>query len=104
MKFPRKVYILRHEATGKIYVGSAADVLLRYKSHRSKLKHGRHNSTNLQKDYDSHEDKSLSIVVIDSIAGISEKAKEYEWMDLLRTYDPAVGYNGNDHHFRHRRP
>lgn len=96
MKLPRTVYALRHEATGKVYIGSTADPRQRFLKHRNRLDNGTHNSKQLQADYDQHADKTLTLVVLDEIRDFNERGKEYEWMKTYNTFDPAFGYNYAD--------
>lgn len=102
MKLPRTVYALRHEATGKMYIGSTADLPKRFKSHCSRLKCGTHNSKSLQADFDHYENKNLTLIALEEITAYRDKDKEYEWMDFYQTTDPARGYNSADPHFNHR--
>lgn len=96
MKLPRTVYALRHDATGKLYIGSTANTHQRLLKHANRLKNGTHNSKNLQADYNSHEDKGLTFIVLDTIRTYTERNKEYEWMAVYDTCNPAHGYNYAD--------
>jgi predicted GIY-YIG superfamily endonuclease len=96
MKLPRTVYALRHEATGKVYIGSTADPRQRLLKHLNRLKNGTHNSKQLQADYDQHADKSLTLEVLDEIRDFGERDKEYRWMEIYNTFDPVHGYNYAD--------
>jgi group I intron endonuclease len=58
------VYILKHWATNKYYIGSTRDLYARISSHRNRLKHGIHRNPNLQKAYDEHETKSMSLCFV----------------------------------------
>lgn len=102
MKIPRIVYALRLEATGKIYIGSTADLQKRFESHCSRLKCGTHNSKSLQADYDRSEHKDLTITALEEITTYTEKDKEYKWMGVYQSFDPVHGYNCDDPHFDHR--
>ena len=90
------VYALRHEATGKVYVGSSFQVHKRYMYHVNRLKNGRHISKEMQADYDRFDDKSITLTILDQINNYSERDKEYEWMIKLKTYDRRHGYNYAD--------
>lgn len=96
MKTPRIVYALKHEATGKMYIGSTANVKKRYQVHCSQLKYGKHPAKKLQTDYDQHENKELTLMVLDEITKGGESGKEYEWMARYQTTDPEKGYNYAD--------
>lgn len=47
------VYILRNERTGKIYIGSSADIIGRFYQHFNDLEKNRHTNKDLQKDYNN---------------------------------------------------
>lgn len=96
MKLPRTVYALRHEATGKMYIGSTANPQQRLRKHLNRLKNGTHNSARLQEDYTKHPDKSVTLVLLDEIQSFDERDKEYKWMEIYNTFDPAHGYNYAD--------
>lgn len=96
MKLPRTIYALRHEATGKVYIGSTAQPRQRFLKHCNRLKNGTHNSKQFQSDYDRHDDKSLTLVELDVVQNFDERYKEYEWMKAYNTFDPARGYNYAD--------
>ena len=99
MKIPRTVYLLRLEATGKMYIGSTAHLYQRFKAHYQLLERGLHPSKNLQADYDRSEDKTLTLTVLEDIRSFTERGKEYKWMEHYRSFDPVYGYNCSDPHF-----
>ena len=96
MKLPRQVYALRHEATGKIYIGSTANPYQRFLKHLNRLKNGTHNSKDFQADYDQHENKDISLIILDEIKTFEDRVKEYEWMAYYQTFDHRRGYNYAD--------
>jgi predicted GIY-YIG superfamily endonuclease len=96
MKLPRHVYALRHEATGKIYIGSTANPFQRFQKHLNRLKNGTHHSREFQADYDRHENKDVTLVLLDEIHTFAERDKEYEWMAYYQTFDRNRGYNYAD--------
>ena len=102
MKFPRVVYALRHDATGKVYVGSTSNLHARILMHINCLKRGEHQVPGFQSDYDQHENKNLSVTVLDTVENWDEKDREYEWMDRYKAHDPRYGYNYLDPHFAGR--
>lgn len=96
MRLPRQVYALQHVATGKIYIGSTANPYRRFLQHLNRLKNGTHNSTDLQADYDRHENKDISFTILDEIKTFADRIKEYEWMEYYQTFDRSRGYNYAD--------
>ena len=95
MKFPRQVYAIQHNVTGRIYIGSSENVTNRYKNHVSALRRGNHVNKELQKDFDSF-GENYSLYVLDTIEDWEHRGLEQEWMYKLNTIDFRVGYNGND--------
>jgi predicted GIY-YIG superfamily endonuclease len=47
------VYILRHPSTGLFYIGSTSNYIRRQSEHRSRLRHGTHNSSLIQYAYNN---------------------------------------------------
>lgn len=95
MKFPRVVYAIRHVPTGKVYVGSTANITLRVAQHLTSLWRGDHPVDAMQIDFDDRGD-GYEVYLLDSISGMGERYKEYLWMDALNTRDPECGYNVKD--------
>lgn len=95
MKFPRVVYAIRHIPTGKIYVGSTANISIRLIQHLTSLWRGDHPVDSMQIDFDKYGD-GYEVYLLDSIAGMGERYKEYLWMDALNSRDPESGYNVKD--------
>ena len=95
MDFPRVVYALRHEPTGKVYVGSTHKIYERVTNHIGELKRGVHKNEAMQQDFNIHGGE-YTILILDGIYGMNDKNKEYLWMDALRARDPDRGYNGKD--------
>lgn len=99
MKFPRKVYVIRHNKTDRIYVGSSSQVDLRIRSHLENLRRGRHPVEDMQSDYDSYGD-DYTISVVDEIEQYHEREKEYQWMKRYRSFERGIGYNYKDQKWR----
>lgn len=102
MNFPRVIYALRHESTGKIYVGSTANLHQRILKHANDLRRGIHQVPDFQADYDQHKNKELTVTVLDTATNWEEHFREYEWMDRYQTNDRKRGYNYMDPHFRRK--
>ena len=100
MRYPRIVYAIQHNKTGKIYVGSTQDVEARLAAHIRLLRKGVHHNPYLQKDFDEY-GEDFSVFEVDRIETYKENYKEYEWMKKLNTVDPEYGYNKDDRAVRH---
>ena len=88
------VYALRHNATGKVYIGSSSCPKERYRHHLNRLRRGAHSVEDLQEDFDKHgEDFTFCILeeTFDNRTG-----RERCWMAKLKTRDRRYGYNYKD--------
>ncbi|MBQ8836421.1 MAG: GIY-YIG nuclease family protein [Clostridia bacterium] len=97
MKFPRKVYCIRHNVTNRVYIGSSCHVDARLSAHMSALRNHGHLVEDMQKDFDRY-GEDFMFAVLDEIGSPEEKEKEYQWMDKYRSYIRGVGYNYKDTH------
>lgn len=95
MRLPAKVYALRHEGTGKIYVGMSSRLKQRIQHHMSSLRIGKHPVEDLQFDYNNH-GKEITVIVLDEVQDYDERKKEFAWQIKLRTLDRRYGYNYKD--------
>lgn len=95
MNYPRLVYAIQHNVTGRIYIGSSSDIVRRYNTHMCKLRKGNHSNKLMQYDFSKYGD-DYSLFKIDTIENGLERLKEFEWMIKLNTKDDGFGYNGCD--------
>ena len=95
MKFPRKVYLIQHKNTGRIYIGSSSNPERRYLTHMYQLKAGLHPVEDMQKDFNEY-GFNFTFTLIDEISDQSEASKEYQWMKVFKSYNRGVGYNYMD--------
>lgn len=97
--FPRDIYMIRHNVTGRMYIGSSGRLQDRIYAHFCDLRAGRHHIEDMQKDYDEFGD-DFSVTVIGKIETITENKKEFEMMDEYHSCDRGTGYNYSDPHTR----
>ena len=97
MKYPRKVYAIRHNVTDRVYIGSSCNVDKRFKEHLYALKAHNHVVDDMQRDYDEY-GEDYTFTILDRINDSSEDEKEYEWMDKHQSFVRGIGYNYKDHH------
>lgn len=92
------VYAIRHNPTGKIYVGSTKHLETRLRQHISALMGGRHSIEQMQKDCDEYgADYSFCILAcLNCGSGFFINRIESLYMTILGTRDPARGYNYKD--------
>lgn len=98
MKLPRQVYLIRHNKTNRVYVGSSYDANNRYKAHIWNLKNKAHPVEDMQKDFDDFGD-DFSFEIIDTIFEFDDRKKEYDWMRKYNSFERGIGYNYKDKKF-----
>ena len=95
MDYPRKIYLIRHDNTGRIYIGSSSKPDRRYASHMYQLKNGWHPVEDMQTDANKY-GLNFTFTIIDEIQDASEASKEYQWMKQFKSFIRGVGYNYKD--------
>lgn len=100
------IYALKHNVTGKIYIGKTKDLYKRYALHLCELKSKRHKSKGLQEAFDKYGD-DFSLYILEEIEDPKEivsyygttttkvRIAEIEWMKKYDTLNS--GYNVQDH-------
>ena len=101
MKYPRKVYAIRHNTTNKVYIGSSCNVDRRFLQHLYGLRSHKHPVQDMQKDFDEY-GEDFTLTVLDTINDSSEDCKEYKWMDKYQSFVQGTGYNYQDMKVRQR--
>jgi group I intron endonuclease len=88
------IYAIRHLASGKVYVGSAADIRGRHHTHRYFLRRGDHHSILLQRAWDKYGEVAFEFVTLEAVAAVDDLVRrEQYWIDALGSAEPARGYN-----------
>ena len=86
------VYGIRHNDSGRIYIGSSKNVRSRLNHHLAALLLKKHHSRHLQKAWDKYGQSTFSVVLLEK--GLSEKIlieKEQFWIDHFNSY--KKGFN-----------
>lgn len=99
MDYPRKIYAIRHNTTGKIYVGSSQQVERRIKKHLYDLRNHTHAVEDMQADFDKYGEK-YTITILDEISKPEDWFKEYEWMSKKWSALRGFGYNYKDKFYK----
>ena len=92
---PKIVYAIKHNKTGRIYVGSSERASWRVKDHLNKLRRGSHENELMQQDFDKH-GEDYSFYQLDVIPCQQKSNREYFWMMALGTFYEDKGYNYKD--------
>ena len=90
------VYAIRHEPTGKVYVGCTSDVERRVDEHMKQLVSGTHTVEMMQNDFDEYGGNYSYFILFEAYASYDAFAMEKNFMSLLGTRNPEVGYNYKD--------
>lgn len=87
------IYMIINEIDDKIYIGQAEDIGLRWSSHLSLLKSGKHPSKYLQQAVDEFGIENFSFIVLCECE--KEKLNEMEqyYIYCFDSIDSAAGYN-----------
>jgi len=95
------VYVLTYLPTGKKYVGRSTNVENRMQLHMCLLRHGKHNSKELQQDYNRY-GGGVNAFSIETVGKYrhdrcsADNDLEFQTMIALKTYDERYGYNTHD--------
>jgi group I intron endonuclease len=88
------VYSIVHIVSGKPYIGSAIDADKRFSEHKFDLIHNHHDNLRLQNAWNKYGSDAFEFKILEEVldpANLLER--EQYWMDKLRSYDRAKGFN-----------
>ena len=87
------VYAIFCKPTGKVYVGSAANICRRWRNHRLHLRKGTHHSQHLQRAWDKYGECEFSFEVLEEATGEALLRVEQRYIDKFMAADRARGFN-----------
>lgn len=90
------VYMIRHNITGRMYIGRTENVNKRVYQHFCLLKRGKHSVEDMQSDFDAYGD-NFTISVL-GYENYSNRGFETQMMDKYKSTTRGVGYNYKDPH------
>ncbi len=61
------IYIIKNIITGKIYIGSAVNIYIRWKTHLHNLKNEVHHSIHLQRSWNKHGDENFIFEILEEV-------------------------------------
>jgi uncharacterized protein YeeX (DUF496 family) len=96
--FYEEVYCIKHNKTGKEYIGRSGSCERRIKEHMSRLRKGKHPVEDMQADYDKF-GEDYTITVIGKITDYRDISTEFELMNEHGSYIRGKGYNYKDRCF-----
>lgn len=88
------IYSIRHQPSGKVYVGSAISLRKRLNTHLSDLRKNKHHSNRLQNAWNKYGSEMFCVEVlllVDDKKQLIEQ--EQHFLDLLEPFKPHKGYN-----------
>lgn len=87
------VYKITCTANGKIYVGSAKNLRVRWNGHRKALRKGNHHSIHLQNAWNKYGESAFTFEIIELVMPWSRIDREQYWLDKLKPYNRKNGFN-----------
>ena len=99
MKLPRTVYLIRHNKTNRIYIGSSKNPGERIKAHMRSLKMGKHHVEDMQQDFDTY-GGDYTVEYLEVINNRKDSSHEYDWMEHYNSHIRGIGYNYKDMAFQ----
>lgn len=91
----RGVYAITNKANGKMYVGSARNIEVRWHAHRNMLRAGKHHSFYLQRAWNKYGEDGFILQVLERVEKDGDlRAAEQRWLDFLGSSSGGdSGYN-----------
>lgn len=89
------IYLIRHPASGRVYVGSAKDMRARQWVHLCQLRGGRHGNRHLLRAFAKHGEASFEWSVLEAVGGGDGAliALEQHWIDAFGASCSETGFN-----------
>ena len=86
------VYAIRHDPSGRLYVGSSVRVRVRLRQHRSSLEKGLHHSCYLQRVWDKEQAEAFTACLLEQVIERDRLVeREQYWIDRCNAY--VNGFN-----------
>lgn len=87
------IYQIRCIPTGKIYIGSAVNLSLRWEWHKSRLRRGIHPNAHLQNAWDRYGEVNFEVSVLEFVDRSNLLSTEQAWIDKTRCVSREFGFN-----------
>lgn len=87
------IYEIRCLVNGKVYIGSSANVPLRWRKHLADLDAGKHHSILLQRAWTKHGQDNFVFEILEEVDAERLIEVEQRYIDERRAHIPANGYN-----------
>src|SRR5712671_3867618 len=87
------IYKITCIANGKIYVGSSANLRIRWEQHCNDLRRKAHHSIHLQRAWNKYGENVFIFEIIELVMPWAILDREQYWLDKLKPYDRSIGFN-----------
>lgn len=86
------IYTIKNLIDNKQYIGSSIRLLARWIQHRNALRRNSHFNIYLQRAWNKYGEQSFTFSILEECEFNLIQREEY-WIDLLKTFNPKIGYN-----------
>ncbi len=88
------IYRITCLSNGKIYIGSATDIRVRWNRHRYDLRKHIHKNHYLQNAWKKYGEEDFVFEVVEEVLEVEQiVVKEQTWLNNTRCYDRQIGFN-----------
>jgi hypothetical protein len=87
------IYKITHKDSGKLYIGSAQNISIRWGFHKRALRKKKHHSPLLQRSWDKYGEDAFEFSVIVWCERDQLLKVEQHYIDLYQSYEPLRGFN-----------
>ncbi len=87
------IYQILCVPTGKIYIGSAANLWQRRRDHFKTLRGNRHANTHLQRAWNKYSAAAFTFTIVEFVERDGLIEAEQRWLDAMRSYEADRGFN-----------
>jgi group I intron endonuclease len=87
------IYAIRCARNGKLYVGSAVNLVVRWKAHQNALAAQRHHSIRLQRAWNKYGRDTFTFEVVELVEPERLIEREQFHIDAYRSASPSIGFN-----------
>ena len=87
------IYQIRCLPTGKIYIGSAKNLRVRWEQHRGSLRRGTHPNAHLQRSWDLYGEAKFDFTVVELVDSSGLLQAEQRWLDRTGCANRNIGFN-----------
>lgn len=93
-EIPSGIYAIRNVVNGKVYVGSAVNLRIRWKNHRNGLIKQTHHNRHLQGAFNKYGESNLQFIVLEFVSDVNSLVnREQVHIDSHQAANKKYGYN-----------